>query len=346
MTDLPTERPTALVIQTAFLGDVILTTPLLARVAEQFGPVDVVTTPAAAVLLENHPAVASVIRYDKRGEDRGWRGLSRIGSRLRRRRYSRIYLPHRSMRSALLALWSGADERIGFDDSPAAMTYTTRIPRAQHGHEVERLLALAGRRDGASPSVTLTLAPSDEAAAEAWLTANQVSSPFVALAPGSVWATKRWPYYGELIARLDSPVVLVGGPDDTMLAEGIAAASAGRAVSAAGALGLRQSAALIRRATVLVTNDSAPLHLATAVGTPIVAIFGPTVPEFGFAPRRPGDLTIGQESLACRPCSKHGPPTCPLGHHRCMRDIPVDRVLQAVATIASMEESRAICPRN
>jgi heptosyltransferase II len=346
MTDRPADRPTALVIQTAFLGDVILTTPLLARLAEQFGPVDVVTTPAAAGLLENHPAVASVISYDKRGRDRGWRGLWRIGSRLRQRRYARIYLPHRSVRSALLAVWSGGKERIGFDDSPAAMTYTTRIPRARHGHEVERLLALAGRRDGASPPVTLGFAPSDEAAAEAWLAANQISSPFVAVAPGSVWATKRWPYYGELIARLESPVVLIGGPDDSKLADAIATASAGRAVSAAGALGLRQSAALIRRATVLVTNDSAPLHLATAVGTPIVAIFGPTVPEFGFAPRRIGDLTIGHEALACRPCSKHGPPTCPLGHHRCMRDLSVDRVLQAVATIASMEESRAICPRS
>jgi heptosyltransferase-2 len=346
MTDRPTVRPSTLVIQTAFLGDVVLTTPLLARLAEQFGPVDVVTTPAAASLLEHHPAVATVISYDKRGQDRGWRGLARIASKLRQRGYARVYLPHRSFRSALLALWSGAKERIGFDDSPAAMTYSSRVARTRHGHEVERLLALAGRREAASPPVTLGLTPSDEAAAEAWLSMNQVSSPFVALAPGSVWATKRWPYYGELIARLESPAVLVGGAEDKALTDSIVASSAGRAVNAAGALGLRQSAALIRRATVLVTNDSAPLHLATAVGTPVVAIFGPTVPEFGFAPRGINDLTIGLDALACRPCSKHGPPACPLGHHRCMRDISVDRVLQAVATIVSMEESRAICPRN
>jgi heptosyltransferase-2 len=134
--------------------------------------------------------------------------------------------------------------------------------------------------------------------------------------------------------------------DDAPLAESIADTSAGSAISAAGSLSLRQAAALIRRASLLVTNDSAPLHLATAVGTPIVALFGPTVPEFGFGPRRAGDITLGHDDLPCRPCSKHGPPTCPLGHHRCMRDLSVESVMQAIATIASAEESRAICPRN
>jgi lipopolysaccharide heptosyltransferase II len=117
-------------------------------------------------------------------------------------------------------------------------------------------------------------------------------------------------------------------------------------VSAAGALSLRASAALIQRASVLVTNDSAPLHLATAVGTPIIALFGPTVPEFGFGPRRAGDVALGQNGLACRPCSKHGPRVCPLGHHRCMREISVETVAAAVRAVTSTEETGAICPRN
>jgi heptosyltransferase-2 len=117
-------------------------------------------------------------------------------------------------------------------------------------------------------------------------------------------------------------------------------------VNAAGGLSLRESAALIQRASVLVTNDSAPLHLATAVGTPIVALFGPTVPEVGFGPRRAGDATLGHTGLSCRPCSRHGPPRCPLGHHRCMRDLSVDAVLEVIANIVSAEESGAICPRN
>ena len=345
-TALPSDRPTALVIQTAFLGDVILTTPLLSVLAGRFGPVDVVTTPAAASLLQNHPAVGEVLPYDKKGSARGWRGLRRMGTMLRTRGYQRVYLPHRSLRSAALALWSGARERIGFSDSPAAISYSRRVPRLGSGHEVDRLLALAGPIAGASPPVTLGLTAADYQAAEAWLSAHGVGPRFAAIAPGSVWATKRWPYYGELAALLDCPTVIVGGNEDVALAQAIVERSEGRALSAAGALSLRQSAALIQRAHCLVTNDSAPLHLATAVGTPIVALFGPTVPEFGFGPRGPGDVVLGHAELACRPCSRHGPLTCPLGHHRCLREMSVETVARAVATVASAEESRAICPGN
>jgi heptosyltransferase II len=345
--DRPTLRASALVIQTAFLGDVVLTTPLLSVLAERHGPVDVITTPAAASLLEHHPAVHDVIRYDKHGGARGWRGFRRLAAELRRRRYSRVFLPHRSARSAALALWSGAAERIGFADSPAAVTYSRKVPRKREGHEVDRLLALADVPAGhTAPPVSLGLVPTDHAAAGSWLASHAVAPDFVALAPGSVWATKRWPYYAELAGRLGQTAVIVGSAEDAPLADAIVSASSGRAVSAAGALSLRASAALIQRAAVLVTNDSAPLHLATAVGTPIVAVFGPTVPEFGFGPRRSGDLTLGHQDLPCRPCSKHGPPVCPLGHHRCMRDLSVDAVIAAVTAIAGSEESRALRSRD
>jgi heptosyltransferase-2 len=339
------QRSGVLVIQTAFLGDVILTTPLLSVLAERDGPVDVVTTPAAGSLLERHPAVRSVIPYDKHGADRGWGGFRRLAADLRARRYSTVYLPHRSLRSAALALLSGASERIGFADSAAAMTYTSRVRRPHDGHEVERLLTLAGAHQSAG-RVSLGLTAADHVAAEEWLATHGVGPRFVAVAPGSIWGTKRWPYYPALVAALDRPCVVVGGPEDAALAEAIVVSAHGRAVSAAGALSLCASAALIQRAAVLVTNDSAPLHLATAVGTPIVALFGPTVPAFGFGPRRAGDLALGRDGLACRPCSKHGPQVCPLGHHRCMRELAVETVAAAVAAAASVEEPGAICPRN
>jgi heptosyltransferase II len=338
--------PGTLVIQTAFLGDVVLSTPLLSRLAERDGPVDVVTTPAAATLLDHHPAVHAVVRYDKHGSQRGLRGLRQIGKLLRGRGYHRVILPHQSIRSAALALWSGAPERIGFADSPAALSYTRRVRRPRQGHEVERLLALAGSSVGRAPRVSLGLQSEDYAAADHWLGAHGVAARFAVLAPGSIWGTKRWPYYAALASGLDRPSVIVGGLEDTALAESIVAASGGRAVSAAGALSLRGSAALIERASVLITNDSAPLHLATAVGTPVVALFGPTVPEFGFGPRGLGDIVLGMEDLPCRPCSSHGPQVCPLGHHRCMQDLSVDLVAKAVATLASAEDSRAICPGN
>jgi heptosyltransferase II len=343
---LTAHRSRCLVIQTAFLGDVILTTPLLSALAEQHGPVDVVTTPAAVTLLQHHPAVAAVIPYDKHGAARGWRGLHRLSRELRSQRYAKVYLPHRSLRSAALALLSGAPERIGFDDGPAVITYTRKVRQAR-GHEAERLLSLAEAPGGsAPPRVTLGLTPADLAEADAWLDSHGIGPRFVALAPGSIWGTKRWPYYPELAAALDRPSVILGGGDDVPLATSIVARAPTQAVSAAGALSLRGSAALIQRAAVLVTNDSAPLHLATAVGTPIVALFGPTVPEFGFGPRRKGDVALGMADLPCRPCSKHGPQRCPLGHHRCMRDLSVETVRSAVLAITSAEESRAVCPRN
>jgi heptosyltransferase II len=113
-----------LVIQTAFLGDVVLTTGLLTQLADRFGAVDVVTTPAAAPLLENHPAVGQVFAYDKRGADRGTLGLARLARRLRARGYQRAYLPHRSLRTAMLARVSGIPERIGFAGGAGAWSYT------------------------------------------------------------------------------------------------------------------------------------------------------------------------------------------------------------------------------
>ena len=337
-------RRDVLVIQTAFLGDVVLTTPLLAALASRYGPVDVVTTPAAAGLLETHPAVREVIRYDKRGADAGVAGFWRIASRLRARWYDRAVLPHRSWRSAALALAANVPERTGFADAAPAITYTTRIPRAQRGHEVDRLLALAGPEAGERPPVSLALGQDDYAAADEWLVKRGLASGFVALAPGSIWATKRWPYYPELAASLDGPVVVIGGSDDVALADAIVERAPARVHSAAGALNLRASAALIARARVLVTNDSAPLHLGTAVGTPIVAIFGPTAPEQGFGPRGAGDATLGHPTLSCRPCSAHGQRVCPLLHHRCMRELTVETVVAAVAATKDVEDRRAICP--
>jgi len=329
-------RP-ALVIQTAFLGDVVLTTPLLTRLADRHGPLDVVTTPAAAPLLETHPAVRRVVPYDKRGTDRGWAGFQRTADRLRDHRYGRAYLPHRSWRTAALAFSAQIPERVGFEDSPAAFLYTERVRRPVKSHESMRLLALAGpppRGEAPPPHVTLALTEDDRAAAGRWLAAHGVDSPFVAVAPGSIWGTKRWPYYPEFVARLDRPVVLIGGADDVPLAAQVAAAAPGRAHSAAGQLSLRESAAIIERAELLVTNDSAPLHFATGVGTPTVAIFGPTVPAQGFGPIGRGSRIVQHPKLWCRPCSPHGPQVCPFGHHRCMRETSVEQVEAAVGRIS------------
>jgi heptosyltransferase-2 len=327
---------TTLVIQTAFLGDVVLTTPLLSALAARHGPLDVVTTPLAAPLLETHPAVRQVIPYDKRRADRGWAGLRTLARRLRTERYSRAYLPHRSLRSGTLALLARIPARIGFRGGWSFL-YTEVRPKPRTGHETDRLLALADERSAVyRPQLRPTI--EDERAATA-----VIQGDFIALAPGSIWGSKRWPYYGELAQRLTEhvPVVLVGGPDDAELGEEIRRAAKGgqgrqRLVNACGKLTLRESAALIGQASLLVTNDSAPLHLATAMGTPIVALFGPTVTEFGFGPLRAGDVALGIDELQCRPCSPHGPPRCPLGHHRCMRQLTVEAVMAAIEELGAL----------
>jgi len=321
------------VVQTAFLGDVVLTTPLLAALAARHGPVDIVTTPAAAPLLETHPAVRRVIPYDKRGAGRGWPGIRALAARLRREGYERAYLPHRSLRTAALAWLARIPVRIGFHDG-WRLLYTEARRRPADGHEIDRLLALAGAA-AATYAPGLRPTPEDERAAADLLARGGIQGPFLALAPGSIWGSKRWPYYDQLAVRLAArgAVVAVGGPEDASLGEAIVGAvgrSGGRAVNACGKLTLRQSAALIARAAVLVTNDSAPLHLATAAGTPVVAVFGPTIPEFGFGPVGPHDVSLGVANLACRPCSPHGPPRCPLGHHRCMRDLGPEVVAAAI----------------
>jgi heptosyltransferase-2 len=330
-----------LVIQTAFLGDVVLTTPLLAALAAQHGPVDVITTPVAAPLLETHPAVRQVVPYDKRGTDHGWAGLRRLARRLRAEQYERAYLPHRSLRTAALAFLARIPSRIGFSGGWSFL-YTEARPKPRTGHESDRLLALADEPSAVYPPQLRPTAEDEQVALD--LLAGgciQDGESFVAMAPGSIWGSKRWPYYRELAAALAAraPVVAVGGPEDVELGEKIVQAvrPSGRpAVNGCGKLTLRQSAALIARAAVLITNDSAPLHLATAMSTPIVAVFGPTVPEFGFGPIRAGDVALGIEGLQCRPCSSHGPPQCPLGHHRCMRDLTVEAVVAAIEDLGAL----------
>ena len=125
---------------------------------------------------------------------------------------------------------------------------------------------------------------------------------------------------------------MIGGDGDRELATSIVSAAPG-AIDATGQLGLLASAELIRRAALLVTNDSLPQHLASAMGTRTVTIFGPTIRASGSGPLAPDSVSVGHESLSCRPCHPHGPAKCPLGHHRCMRDLGRATVLARALTV-------------
>ncbi len=336
----------SVVLQSSFLGDMILTVPLLERLAVR-GAVHVVATPANAGILANHPAVTSVIVFDKRGRDRGLAGMRRVAAAVRATGATSAYMAQGSLRTAAIARLAGIPERVGFTTSPGRVLCTRRVPFDASLHHAQRLWQLASPSSAVErpPALRPSLYPGagDFAQVDALLTSHGVSAtePLVALAPGSVWATKRWPSYDALAAAIaldpqlsSHRVVVLGATGDTPLAAAIAsavrAAGGARVVDATGQLSLLASAALLSRARLLVTNDSAPLHLASAMNTPTVALFGPTVPAFGFGPLADVRRVIEHQALPCRPCGAHGPQQCPLGHWRCMRDVTAAQVVEAL----------------
>lgn len=320
----------SLVIQTSFLGDVILTTPLIAELAGR-GPVDVLATPLGATALVNNPDIRSVIPYDKRSTYASAQSLWHTVKSLRGSRpYEVAYLAQGSFRSGLLGMLTGAKERIGFASSTGRVLYTRQIPYRPELHHAERLWSLAVS-DCADPPTGAQIRPRLYPSDEDRLLIDRLlrrdggnGEPIVALATGSAWGTKRWPYYLELAKRLadDFRIALIGSKADLETATQIMEAlPSDRVINGVGNLPLLASAELIGRAQAIVTNDSAPQHLASAMGTPTLAIFGPTVPEFGFGPLAERNVVAGHAALSCRPCDRHGPQRCPLRHWRCMREL-------------------------
>ncbi|MFH1006727.1 MAG: lipopolysaccharide heptosyltransferase II [Candidatus Latescibacterota bacterium] len=340
-----------LIIQTAFIGDVILTTPLIHATKAAFpeARVSMLVIPSTANILGNNPYLEEVIRYDKKGRDRGLSSLLRLAHALSARSFDLAMLPHRSFRSAALAALARIPRRIGFDVSPTSFLFTDVVPYRQGAHEVERngdlLRALDIEPEPESPRIFPD--DKDHEVADILLGEHMeidrvsLSPPLpfspsdgkgrrVALAPGSIWPTKRWPlaYFAqvaELLMKAGVRVILMGGPSDRALCNEIARRTTHAPLIAAGQLTLRESAALLAQCDLLLTNDSAPAHMAAAMGTPVFAVFGPTTTSLGFAPYGPGH-TILEVPLDCRPCGKHGGKKCPNGHFRCMKDLAPERV--------------------
>ena len=347
-------RPAALVIQTGGFRDMTLTTPLIAELAAR-GPVDVVATPASVPLLSNNPSIRTLIPYDKRGDATGLFGLWRAARSLAEgdeREDARdtsghieaAYLAHGSMRSAMLAVLAGIEDRVGFVTAPGRPLYTRVVPWRDDIHHAERLWLL-----GAGPLADRALLeqlrprlfPGDAeiSAVDSLLDEHSHGGePIIALAPGGARATKRWPFFpglASLVAGRARIVVIGGAADAPLASEIVAAVPPGRTIDATGRLSLLASAELIGRAVALVANDSAPTHLASAMGTPTITVYGPTVPGFGYGPLAPRNSTIGHAELPCRPCDRQGPRQCPLGHWRCMREITADAVMALVDQLTS-----------
>jgi heptosyltransferase-2 len=335
-----------LVVQTAFLGDIVLTTPLL-RELKRAGAdrrITVATTPLGAAILAGHPHVDEIVVHDKRGRERRPLGLLRAIARVRGGRFDAAIAAQRSSRTGMLLVGSGAKRRVGFAGAPGAWGYTDRVRWDGARHAVHRYLALSaplgGDPEAADPRPVLAVGEQARARVASLLSTAGIAEgeDVLAIAPGSIWGTKRWTPSGfadvaRAAARLGLRPVLVGSPDERALCLAIAE-TAGEGVSVlAGSTGPADLAALLARSRALVGGDSGPGHVASAVGTPVVAIFGPTVPAFGYTPYGSAHRVVEHEGLACRPCDRHGPQTCPLGHHRCMVDVPAGRVLAALSEV-------------
>lgn len=335
------ERRGTLLVDTSFLGDVLCAEPLVRAAATKWPdePVDFLAGPGGAQMLAGHPQLRELRVFDKRGADRGFAGLRRMAKALRQAGYARAICSHRSWRTAALLRLAGIPVRVGFHNASAAWMYNQRVRYRKELHEVERNLELIGGGPWEAPRMYPGEAERARAA-ELLAQLGTDASPPVALAPGSIWATKRWPAekWAELLAsltRAGRATVLLGGPDDAELCgqilhqAGLDQLPDARCLNLAGQTSLRESAAVLEGCAALVSNDSAPMHLGVAAGIPVVAVYCSTVPAFGFAPRGPRDVVLEVAGLECRPCGIHGHKSCPEEHFRCGQDLDSAQVLAA-----------------
>lgn len=332
-----------LVVQTAYLGDVVLTTPLLRalRGAGSGLRIEVVTTPGGAALLEATTGIDGIHVYDKRASGFGLGGLRALARRLRALRFDAGIAAQRSLRTAILLRLAGIPRIVGFSSAAGAWGYHETVSWRAERDAARRYLALSaplgGRPDEDDGIPRLGIAEDAVREVDRLLASNGlgVREPFVCIAPGSARATKRWPpdRFGAVARGLAAGgmrSVIVGAPHETAACAEASGGEDARSVDLAGRLDLRLLPAIAARAAAMVGNDSAPTHVAAAVGTPVTVVFGPTVPAMGYVPRGGAVQVVEHPSLACRPCSRHGGPRCPLRHFRCMREIDPGTVLEAV----------------
>lgn len=321
-----------LVIQTAFIGDVILATAVLEKL-HAFYPgarIDLLVQKGNASLFHRHPFLHEVLVFDKK-QNRS-RSLYELISRIRKTRYDVVINLHRFFSSGLITVLSGANQTIGFDKNPLSVFFGSRVRHTISStgvqHEVQRNLSLISPLTDETLSTPPRLYPPPEAYAR-----FVTQAPYVCMAPASVWFTKQWPaekWIALINALADRyEIYLLGSPQDKALCESICArAETRRTTVLAGELTLLESAALMQGAVMNYVNDSAPMHLASAVNAPVTVIYCSTVPAFGFGPLSDvSNIMETTEPLSCRPCGLHGHRACPQGHFSCA-EIDVLRVMQ------------------
>jgi heptosyltransferase-2 len=329
-----------LIIQTAFIGDVILATSMIENLHSSYphAQIDFMIREGNESLLVGHPYIRKLYIWNKRHKK--YKNLWCIWRQIRQAHYDAVFNVQRYFATGWVTAFSNAAYTAGFSKNPLSIFFTKKMihtvgTKQYPVHEVERNHLLL--TDFVSePPASVRLYPSK--ADYAQVLAFQ-QSPFVTISPASVWFTKQWPVekWVELIENLppELSVYLLGGPGDKILAESIVAAFPNRRVeNFSGKLSLLASAALMKMAAMNYVNDSAPMHLASAMNAPVTAIYCSTVPWFGFGPRSVVSFVAETEQhLTCRPCGLTGKKACPQGHFKCAWTIDISSLVKNLNTI-------------
>lgn len=321
-----------LIIQTASLGDVVLATSVAEKLHDTFpdSDIDILVKKGSESLFGGHPFIHRVNVWDKR--TRKYRNLFRLLKEIRKERYDLIVNLHRFASSGLLTAFGRAKSTYGFRQNPFSVLFTRRVPHiigGPHGlHEIVRNQQLL-ETFCPGPAAMPRLYPTRE---DFEAIQQHTTSPYITIAPMSLWFTKQFPaeQWIRLIQDLpeDLRVYLTGSASDRSSIEALVSACKRKnVISLASSLTLLQTAALMKGAVMNYTNDSAPLHLASAVNAPLTAVFCSTVPAFGFGPLSDDALVVETEKeLNCRPCGLHGYRACPEKHFECAYSISIKKL--------------------
>lgn len=317
-----------LIIQTAFLGDVVLATPVVEKLREYYpeDTIDFLVRKGNESLLAGNPKINEVLIWNKK--EHKLRNLWNMMREVRRRKYDYVINLQRFASSGFITVFSRA-YTIGFDKNPLSRYFTEKKPHIigtdpkHYVHEVQRNLELVkSLTDGEMVRPKLYPGAADYEKVRPFR-----NGKYVTMSPASVWFTKQLARekWVELIRELDCRIYLLGAPGDAPLCEDILQQAGNpNARSLCGQLSLLQSAALMEGAVMNYVNDSAPMHLCSAMNAPVTAIYCSTVPYFGFGPLSEVSRVVETpERLDCRPCGLHGYRECPKGHFKCAHTIPV-----------------------
>ncbi|MDX1961360.1 MAG: lipopolysaccharide heptosyltransferase II [Leptospiraceae bacterium] len=324
-----------LIIQTAFLGDLVLSTGFFKRIREIHpeAKIYLLVNKGTEGILENFPHVDQIISFDKSIIKKSLLGFFRFIQSIRAINFSICYSPHFSHRSSIIAFFSGAKKRIGYKQAGFSFLLTETYDRPRLGmHEIQKLFRLLGEEEKIYKP-ELYYNSKSETFVQAILHENKIlPKNYIVIAPSSIWETKRMPKekfkeLAELILKsLQLTLVFIGSNKDKTLVEEITKDLDGKVLSLAGKTNLSELSVVIQNSRLVITNDSSPIHIASAFNIPTLAIFGATVLDFGYGPVSDKQYVSEVNGLDCRPCGIHGGNFCPKKHFRCMKDQDIPRM--------------------